>query len=126
MKLQDIILKNGASTPANVTFYVASQEGTTSVFTNATNGVVSDIRYNFRRATAKDAGRANTTLRVTVPAVISNGQIVTPAREALVRIETIIAPSFSDAERKDILAYAAGTLSEPMFQDAVIRNLLPY
>lgn len=129
MKLQDnITLKNGAASPANVVFPTISREGMTSRFqhVNSTTGVTTTVDYQFRPQSKTLPSKAAFKIVADKPATVQNGVTITPALQMTARFEFVVPAGFTADERGDIAAYASSILAEAMMADAIKNQRYPY
>lgn len=125
MRLQNIIIKNGASTPVDKTFEVAEQQGGRSAFLLQDSDTTVTINYSMRPKTKSQPLKAAAVITFDTPATNVAG-VITPAKRSTARFEVVLSPDATPAHKSDILAYIAGIAKEPMMVEAVTKGLLPY
>lgn len=125
MRIQEITLKTGATTPANVIFRPAFQEGGRSDYRFMDGNDRYDLSYVVRPESKTTALRVSSVLTCVTPATLVNNTL-TPEVRSTVRIEYVIGRNASDSQKKNLLAFGGQIPAEPMFNDAVLNGLAPF
>lgn len=123
-QIANIVLKNGAATPADVTFTpVQPMNGESPAHWSLRNDILLQARQDIRLS-IQENGNGTTRVRgsVTMPVTRTDAaSALSVLHKNLFNFEFVLPSTSGVADRKDIAAYAKNFLALSVVQDAVIN-----